>query len=185
MKRLLAVSMLCVLPLALLGIVISSSIHSTKNSALTDIHGKPISEADWRRTEAADEKYYVLKHQLAVKAELKQAESDQKARLATPSPAPIIRDSDTVKGHEEAWVQDHTSLIAHVDPGDDRALTVTMDGDTWNSWSVQDKDLHKRGIYAQWVNAYARFHAKKWTTNSTPFSLRIIDLTGTRIASYY
>jgi hypothetical protein len=90
-KRLLVVSTLCLLPIVLFAIAVYFSSRSMPltNSGLTDIHGKPISEADWRRIEVADEKYYVLKHQLAVKAELKQAESDRKARLATPSsPSP-------------------------------------------------------------------------------------------------
>jgi hypothetical protein len=103
---------------------------------------------------------------------------------ATPKPVAIIRDSDMVKGKEEQFVQDRTSLIAHVDPGDDRSLTITMDGNVWNSWSEQDKELHKVGIYNQWVRAYAKFHAKKWTS-SAPFTLRIVDLTGTKLASYY
>jgi hypothetical protein len=106
------------------------------------------------------------------------------AQVSTPKPKPVFHDSDAVKGREEAWVQDHMSLIAHVDPGNDKSLTVTMDGDTWDSWSAQDKELHERGIYSQWVNAYAQFHAKKWP-NAAPFSLRIVDLTGTKIAEYY
>jgi hypothetical protein len=105
-------------------------------------------------------------------------------QFARPSPKAIVHDSDTVKTNEAAFFQEQMMLIANVDPGNDRALTVTMDGDTWNSWSDQDKELHERGIYHQWVNAYAKFHAKKWTS-SGPFSIRIIDLTGTRLASYY
>jgi hypothetical protein len=105
-------------------------------------------------------------------------------QFARPSPVAVVHDSDTVKTNEASWVQEHTMLIANVDPGNDKSLTVTMDGDTWNSWSNQDKELHERGIYNQWVNAYAKFHSKKWPS-SAPFSIRIVDVTGTKLASYY
>jgi hypothetical protein len=178
-------------------VLVAVNSHSSppvvKQSSLnTDIHGNPISEADQRKYAALDERYHERKHILAEREQAEHARKERQAvakpaattvQYSNQTPAPVA-DTDDVKAREEAWVQDHTTLIAHVDPGNDRALTITMDGDTWSSWSDQDKELHERGIYNQWVNAYAKFHAKKWTS-SAPFTLRIVDLTGTKLASYY
>jgi hypothetical protein len=95
--------------------------------------------------------------------------------------APAIHDSDAVKEREAQYFADHTYAGATVDDYNDHALIVRIDGNLWDAWGSQDRELHKRGYYNEWVAAYAANHPKKWT-HYAPFSVRIVDLTGAQLA---
>jgi hypothetical protein len=105
------------------------------------------------------------------------------APITYATPAPVPTDSAAVKEREEQYFADHTSAQGVISDYDDHALTVSIDGNLWDVWGSQDRELHKRGYYHAWVNAYAANHPKKWT-HYAPFSVRIVDLTGAQLAVY-